>query len=159
MQTVTTTDGPPQTITVNQTGFNCRFHPTNWWHEVGCPHMEWTKEQLQAALASQKEQTQGIVKLWSEQFTASINRREELHAEVLKQVRAALRIGNDEELVPTCEKRMLQVDTLTDMLTDAERIGKEQYQRAQSLQLSLLEEMIKRGNLEERLKRIGKRKT
>ena len=26
--------------------FNCRFHPTNWWHEVDCPHMEWTPEQL-----------------------------------------------------------------------------------------------------------------
>lgn len=18
--------------------WNCRFHPTDWWHEVGCPH-------------------------------------------------------------------------------------------------------------------------
>jgi hypothetical protein len=26
--------------------FTCRFHPTDWWHEVGCPHMVWTKEQL-----------------------------------------------------------------------------------------------------------------
>lgn len=24
----------------------CRFHPFNWWHEVGCPHMTWTPEQL-----------------------------------------------------------------------------------------------------------------
>lgn len=21
--------------------YNCRFHPTDWWHEVGCPH--WSK--------------------------------------------------------------------------------------------------------------------
>ena len=26
--------------------YNCRFHPVNWWHEVGCPHMTWTAEQL-----------------------------------------------------------------------------------------------------------------
>ena len=33
----------------------CRFHPTEWFHEVGCPHMEWTKEQLQEALVVQKK--------------------------------------------------------------------------------------------------------
>jgi hypothetical protein len=32
----------------------CRFHPTNWWHEVGCPHCEWTKEQLLSALIAKK---------------------------------------------------------------------------------------------------------
>lgn len=21
--------------------WHCRFHPTNWWHEVGCPHVKW----------------------------------------------------------------------------------------------------------------------
>ena len=26
--------------------FNCRFHPTDWFHDVGCPHMEWDNEQL-----------------------------------------------------------------------------------------------------------------
>lgn len=25
-----------------QPAWACRFHPTDWWHEVGCPHMEWT---------------------------------------------------------------------------------------------------------------------
>lgn len=29
--------------------FVCRFHPFNWWHEVGCPHMEWTPEELAEA--------------------------------------------------------------------------------------------------------------
>ena len=24
--------------------YSCRFHPTNWWHEVGCPHKDWSKE-------------------------------------------------------------------------------------------------------------------
>lgn len=26
--------------------FTCRFHPTDWFHEVGCPHQSWTVEQL-----------------------------------------------------------------------------------------------------------------
>jgi hypothetical protein len=30
--------------------WNCRFHPTDGRHEHGCPHQEWTKEQLQKAL-------------------------------------------------------------------------------------------------------------
>ena len=34
--------------------WNCRFHPTDWWHEIGCPHQEWTKEQLQSALITAK---------------------------------------------------------------------------------------------------------
>jgi hypothetical protein len=34
--------------------YNCRFHPTNWWHEVGCPHKDWSKEELQEALDSAK---------------------------------------------------------------------------------------------------------
>lgn len=33
----------------------CRFHPTNWWHEIGCPHQEWTKEQLLSALIGLKQ--------------------------------------------------------------------------------------------------------
>jgi hypothetical protein len=28
----------------------CRHHPTDWFHEIGCPHMKWTVEQLQDAL-------------------------------------------------------------------------------------------------------------
>lgn len=27
----------------------CRHHPTHWFHEVGCPHREWTEEQLREA--------------------------------------------------------------------------------------------------------------
>lgn len=34
--------------------YSCRFHPTDWWHEVGCPHKEWTKEELQRALDNAK---------------------------------------------------------------------------------------------------------
>lgn len=32
----------------------CRFHPTESFHEVGCPHVEWTKEQLMDALSTAK---------------------------------------------------------------------------------------------------------
>lgn len=35
--------------------WNCRFHPTDWWHEVGCPHKDWTKEELQEALVTAKQ--------------------------------------------------------------------------------------------------------
>ncbi len=34
--------------------WSCRHHPTDWWHEVGCPHMEWTIEQLRDALIAKK---------------------------------------------------------------------------------------------------------
>ena len=34
--------------------FFCRFHPTDWFHEVGCPHMDWTKEQLIDAIRGLK---------------------------------------------------------------------------------------------------------
>jgi hypothetical protein len=35
--------------------WSCRFHPTDWFHEVGCPHQDWTKEQLQEALITAKK--------------------------------------------------------------------------------------------------------
>lgn len=38
--------------------YTCRFHPTDWWHEIGCPHMKWTKKQLQEALDQAKENEQ-----------------------------------------------------------------------------------------------------
>ena len=34
--------------------WNCRFHPGDWWHEVGCPHKVWTVEELRNALISKK---------------------------------------------------------------------------------------------------------
>lgn len=36
----------------------CRFHPTDYFHEVGCPHQEWTKEQLHEALITAKKTIQ-----------------------------------------------------------------------------------------------------
>lgn len=35
--------------------YNCRFHPTDWWHEVGCPHKAWTTDELQKALNTTKQ--------------------------------------------------------------------------------------------------------
>lgn len=35
--------------------WNCRFHPFNSWHEIGCPHKEWTKEQYRDALIMAKK--------------------------------------------------------------------------------------------------------
>jgi hypothetical protein len=42
--------------------FSCRFHPTDWFHEVGCEHQDWTKEQLRSALISAKKSHQYIIK-------------------------------------------------------------------------------------------------
>lgn len=35
--------------------YGCRFHPTDWWHEVGCPHQEWSVQELQEALNRTKQ--------------------------------------------------------------------------------------------------------
>ena len=35
--------------------WSCRFHPTDWWHEIGCPHKEWSTEELLSALLTKKE--------------------------------------------------------------------------------------------------------
>lgn len=44
-----------KTIEQQEVSWNCRYHPTNWWHEVGCPHQEWTKEELLDALVTKKK--------------------------------------------------------------------------------------------------------
>jgi len=43
--------------------YNCRFHPTDYWHEVGCPHRDWTKEELQDALDKAKRSMELQVEL------------------------------------------------------------------------------------------------
>ncbi len=45
---------------VEALGWICRFHPTHWFHEVGCPHMEWTHEQLLSAVRSSKKAMRDI---------------------------------------------------------------------------------------------------
>lgn len=40
---------------INNVDWSCRFHPTDGFHEIGCPHMDWTKEQLYDALLTKKE--------------------------------------------------------------------------------------------------------
>jgi len=35
--------------------WSCRFRPTDWWHEIGCPHKEWSAEELLSALLTKKE--------------------------------------------------------------------------------------------------------
>jgi len=43
--------------------YSCRFHPFNGWHEVGCPHMKWTKKQLQDALDKAKQSNAYLIYL------------------------------------------------------------------------------------------------
>ena len=35
--------------------WNCRFHATNSWHEVGCPHKEWLNKDLLSVLIKKKK--------------------------------------------------------------------------------------------------------
>lgn len=44
-----------KTITDFEPTWNCRFHPTNWWHENGCPHKAWGTDDLQTALIAAKK--------------------------------------------------------------------------------------------------------
>ena len=30
--------------------WNCRFHPTDWWHTTGCPHRGWSIAEYRNAL-------------------------------------------------------------------------------------------------------------
>ncbi len=46
--------------------YSCRFHPTDGFHEVGCPHKEWTKEELQNALNHAKQSNNYLVYLLGE---------------------------------------------------------------------------------------------
>lgn len=48
--------------------YNCRFHPIDWWHEVGCPHREWSKDELQDALNKAKQSNAYIVYLIGHPF-------------------------------------------------------------------------------------------
>ncbi len=44
--------------------WSCRFHPINWWHEFGCPHQEWTKNQIEKALYQSKQSNAYLVYLF-----------------------------------------------------------------------------------------------
>lgn len=48
------TNGERLEFLKGEPSFHCRFHPTDWFHETGCEHMEWTKEQLLSALKNAK---------------------------------------------------------------------------------------------------------
>ena len=42
--------------------FCCRFHPTDGFHEVGCPHRDWSKEELVDAIKMAKVTHKVLVK-------------------------------------------------------------------------------------------------
>ena len=66
--------------------YNCRFHPINGWHEVGCPHKEWTKEQLQDALNKSKSSQQYQLSLLSSYSQTLIKRIEGMRKESYKPI-------------------------------------------------------------------------
>ena len=56
-----TPTNPPE---LEKLSWTCRFHPTDWFHEIGCPHVEWTKEQLQSAIESSKRKWPELRERW-----------------------------------------------------------------------------------------------
>lgn len=44
-------------IKLDQDGseFHCRLHPTGWFHEIGCDHIDWSRNQLRDALITSKK--------------------------------------------------------------------------------------------------------
>lgn len=46
--------------------YTCRHHPTDSFHEVGCEHQEWSKENLQGALNTAKLVNEAYVRLLME---------------------------------------------------------------------------------------------
>jgi hypothetical protein len=136
----------PQTPT-----YNCRFHPTEWFHEVGCPHREWTVEELKHAIDSNKLFQQNNLETNLMIYSDALKMVENRQKELLKKIQFALRIDTtDMTLLEGCELRMAQIDGVHDRIRDlekrleiSERQANEQFQRATSLQKSLLDEMCK----------------
>ena len=46
--------------------YNCRFHPTDSWHEVGCSHQAWCVQDLQNALNNAKQSNDYLIYLLSQ---------------------------------------------------------------------------------------------
>ena len=69
--------------------YNCRFHPFNWWHEVGCPHKAWGVQDLQNALNLAKQSNAYLTSLLTSQ-------REEGRKEVIKEFAKIMEIGYKE---------------------------------------------------------------
>lgn len=62
--------------------WKCRFHPTDWFHEIGCPDMDWSKEQLMGALLTKKKSEVMAQNAMIEAF----NKQEKRHRGELKMV-------------------------------------------------------------------------
>ena len=59
----------PAPVDINVT-WNCRVHPKDSWHEVGCPHKMWSASELHAAIVSQKKFQQSASE-FAQQFMQS----------------------------------------------------------------------------------------
>jgi hypothetical protein len=51
--------------------YSCRFHPTDWWHEVGCSHRIWSATELQSALDKAKRSNELVLKLKNDELYRS----------------------------------------------------------------------------------------
>lgn len=46
--------------------YNCRFHPYDWWHEIGCPHMEWTDKEKEESEKQWRKRNQREQEIFSQ---------------------------------------------------------------------------------------------
>jgi hypothetical protein len=46
--------------------YSCRFHPTDSFHEVGCPHKKWGVKDLQESLDLAKQSNNYLIYLLSQ---------------------------------------------------------------------------------------------
>ncbi len=71
--------------------YNCRFHPVHSWHEVGCPHQDWTKEELQKALDAAKASIEYMVYLVNSPRLPPLGTKQKLNIKEL--VRLSGKVG------------------------------------------------------------------
>lgn len=46
--------------------WTCRVHPTDSFHEVGCPHRDWSKEELYEALETAKKTIEAHISVFKD---------------------------------------------------------------------------------------------
>ena len=68
--------------------WHCRFHPTDWFHETGCPHQQWTTEQLQGALEISKKSQIHQLNLLQQARTSAFNECKERTIEIVSKAKA-----------------------------------------------------------------------
>ena len=68
---------------MTQARYTCRFHPTEFFHEVGCPHRTWAISELESAVETAKE-SQKMLSHGGDKFWLKIEAEKKAKLEDLK---------------------------------------------------------------------------